>query len=223
MYPEYAGIGTVPVRRPFYNVLVTRATPGAPGQPASSTNTQAGSGWAWWRYGPRHDPARASWRWSAQSGRCESLMDLRRGGTRANPRRRPDLPEHEISNGGIVDWRVCFPGQPPKLFNGTQGCHVAHGMRMLDGPGTGVPRRASNLSPGDNKIPGDCMRLPVRCSLRFPVDGDYRRRSFFGSTTHRVKRPTNAAPAMIASIGSSSSQSLHPILRTGVTDYFPCC
>ena len=45
------------------------------------------------------------------------------------------------------------------------------------------------------------MRLPVRCSLRFPVDGDYRRRSFFGSTTHRVKSPANAAPAMIASIG----------------------
>ena len=26
MYPEYVGIGTVPVRRPFYNVLVTGDT-----------------------------------------------------------------------------------------------------------------------------------------------------------------------------------------------------
>ena len=156
MYAEYAGIGTVPVRRPFYNVLVTGDTraSGSAGEFDEYVG-RLGLGLVEMRYGPPHDPARASWQWSAQSGRCASLMDLRRGGTRANPRRRPDLPEHEISNGGIVDWRVCFPGQPLKLFSGTQGCHVAHGMRMLDGPGTGVPSRASNLSPGDNKIPGD--------------------------------------------------------------------
>ncbi len=77
--------------------------------------------------------------------------------------------------------------------------------------------------PGDNKITGRPTNLPVVCSLGSFVGGYYRRRNFFGSTTHMVNSPMNAAAAISASIGPPSSQSLYPILRTGVTDRLPCC
>ena len=62
MYAEYVGIGTVPVRRPFYNVLVTGDTRGSGS--AGEFDEYVGSlrlGLVEMRYEPPHDPARASW------------------------------------------------------------------------------------------------------------------------------------------------------------------
>ena len=60
VYAEYVGIGRVPVRRPFGDVLVTGDT-GASGSAGEFDEYASRLRPGRWRYGPPHDPARASW------------------------------------------------------------------------------------------------------------------------------------------------------------------